>query len=313
VPLAGRSVPAPDALHAISVQGLSKSYGGTPVVDGLSFAVPAGVVCALLGPNGAGKTTTVECLSGFRTPDAGTVRVLGLDPLADRDAVVARLGIMLQEGGAYQAATPAELVRLYARFHADPLEPADLLARVGLADVAGRRYRILSGGQKQRVNLALALVGRPEVVILDEPTAGMDPQARQNTWELVRGLRDDGVTVLLTTHYMDEAERLADLVVVIDHGRLLAMDTPAALVAAGEDRVLVTTTAQVSAAELAAAVGAPVAPDGTGRYLVEAGADAIPTISAWFAERGLPLTGVTSGGGGLEEAFLRMVGRQARS
>jgi ABC-2 type transport system ATP-binding protein len=313
VPLAGRSVPAPDALHAISVQGLSKSYGGTPVVDGLSFAVPAGVVCALLGPNGAGKTTTVECLSGFRTPDAGTVRVLGLDPLADRDAVVARLGIMLQEGGAYQAATPAELVRLYARFHADPLEPADLLARVGLADVAGRRYRILSGGQKQRVNLALALVGRPEVVILDEPTAGMDPQARQDTWELVRGLRDDGVTVLLTTHYMDEAERLADLVVVIDHGRLLAMDTPAALVAAGEDRVLVTTTAQVSAAELAAAVGAPVAPDGTGRYLVEAGADAIPTISAWFAERGLPLTGVTSGGGGLEEAFLRMVGRQARS
>jgi ABC-2 type transport system ATP-binding protein len=313
VPLAGRPVPAPDARHAISVQGLSKSYGGTPVVDGLSFAVPAGVVCALLGPNGAGKTTTVECLSGFRTPDAGTVRVLGLDPLADRDAVVARLGIMLQEGGAYQAATPAELVRLYARFHADPLEPADLLARVGLADVAGRRYRILSGGQKQRVNLALALVGRPEVVILDEPTAGMDPQARQNTWELVRGLRDDGVTVLLTTHYMDEAERLADLVVVIDHGRLLAMDTPAALVAAGEDRVLVTTTAQVSAAELAAAVGAPVAPDGTGRYLVEAGADAIPTISAWFAERGLPLTGVTSGGGGLEEAFLRMVGRQARS
>jgi ABC-2 type transport system ATP-binding protein len=313
VPLAGRPVPAPDARHAISVQGLSKSYGGTPVVDGLSFAVPAGVVCALLGPNGAGKTTTVECLSGFRTPDAGTVRVLGLDPLADRDAVVARLGIMLQEGGAYQAATPAELVRLYARFHADPLEPADLLARVGLADVAGRRYRILSGGQKQRVNLALALVGRPEVVILDEPTAGMDPQARQDTWELVRGLRDDGVTVLLTTHYMDEAERLADLVVVIDHGRLLAMDTPAALVAAGEDRVLVTTTAQVSAAELAAAVGAPVAPDGTGRYLVEAGADAIPTISAWFAERGLPLTGVTSGGGGLEEAFLRMVGRQARS
>ena len=298
---------------AIRVRDLRKSYDGTPVVDGLSFDVPGGSVFALLGPNGAGKTTTVECLEGFRRPDGGEVAVLGLDPWRDRDALVARMGVMLQEGGVHQAATPREVLQLFARFYRAPLDPDALLETVGLAAVAGRRYRVLSGGQKQRLNLALALVGRPRVVVLDEPTAGMDPQARQATWDLVRGLRDDGVTVLLTTHFMDEAERLADQVAVIDRGRLLALDSPAALVAdAGGDRLLVLTPAAVDAAALAAAVGAAVEEDGRGRLLVHAGPEAIPAVTAWFAARGLPLTGVSAAGGGLEDVFLRLTGKAVR-
>jgi len=298
---------------AIRVRDLRKVYGGTPAVDGLSFDVPAGSVFALLGPNGAGKTTTVECIEGFRRPDGGSVEVLGFDPWRDRDALVARMGVMLQEGGVHQATTPREVLRTHARFYRAPLDPDELLETVGLTAVAGRRYRTLSGGQKQRLNLALALVGRPRVVVLDEPTAGMDPQARQATWDLVRGLRADGVTVLLTTHFMDEAERLADRVAVIDHGRLLALDSPAALVAdAPQDRLLVQTPAAVDAAALAAAVGAPIEEDGSGRLLVHAGPEAIPAVTAWFAEQGLPLTGVSAAGGGLEDVFLRLTGRQVR-
>jgi len=298
---------------AIEVRGLVKRYDGTAVVDGLDLEVPAGLVCALLGPNGAGKTTTVECLEGFRRPDEGTVWVLGLDPVADRDALVPRLGVMLQEGRAYQAASPREMLRLWASLYRQPADVGDLLAAVGLdGRPARQRVRTLSGGQKQRLNLALALVGRPEVVLLDEPTAGMDPAARQATWELVRGLRDDGTTVLLTTHFMDEAERLADVVAVIDRGRLLAFDSPAALVAGGAgNRVLVTTPASVDVAELSSGVAAPVRADGVGRYVVEAGPESIARISVWFAEHDLPLTGVTAAGGGLEDAFLRLTGRDA--
>jgi len=295
------------------VRRLVKTYGDRRVVDEVSFAVGAGQVCALLGPNGAGKTTTVECIEGFRRANHGEVRVLGLDPWRERPALVPRLGVMLQEGGAYLAASPQELLRLYARFYASPAPVGELLDQVGLTAVAAQRFRTLSGGQKQRLNLALALVGRPEVLVLDEPTAGMDPQARHATWDLVRDLRDRGTTVLLTTHFMDEAERLADLVGVLDHGRLLALDSPAALIA-GEsaDRVLVTTTAEVDAGALASAVGAAVHPDGTGRYLVDAGPQAIAAISAWFAGQELPLTGICAGEGGLEEVFLRLTGEQVR-
>ena len=292
------------------MRDLVKRYGDRRVVDQVSFDVPPGSVLALLGMNGAGKTTTVECIEGFREPDGGEVRVLGLDPRRDRDAVVARMGVMLQEGGAYQAATPQELLGLYARFYPSPRPVGELLALVGLEQVAGTRYRSLSGGERQRLNLALALVGRPEVVILDEPTAGMDPQARRATWEHVRGLRDGGAAVLLTTHFMEEAERLADTVAVIDQGKLLALDTPAALIASSApNRLLVTTPAVIDPAALAAAISAPVAVEAVGRLAVEAGPDAIPLVSAWFAEQGLPLTGVSAGGGGLEDAFLRLTAR----
>jgi ABC-2 type transport system ATP-binding protein len=295
----------------IEVADLVKQYGDRRVVDGISFTVGRGSVLALLGVNGAGKTTTVECVEGFRRPDAGAVRVLGLDPIRDRNTVVARMGVMLQEGGAYQAATPREMLALYAHFYPNPRPVAELLEVTGLAAVARSRYRTLSGGERQRLNLALALVGRPDVVILDEPTAGMDPQARRATWEHVRGLRDDGAAVLLTTHFMEEAERLADTVAVIDQGRLLALDTPAALVAASAPRrVLVTTPATVDVAALAAAVSARVTVESAGRLAVEAGPDAIPAVSAWFAEQGLPLTGVSAGGGGLEDVFLRLTSKE---
>jgi ABC-2 type transport system ATP-binding protein len=298
----------------IVVRGLVKIYGERRVVDEVSFEVPRGSVLALLGVNGAGKTTTVECIEGFRDPDAGEVRVLGLDPRRDRDEVVARMGVMLQEGGAYQSATPQEMLALYARFYSRPRPVGELLELVGLEQVASARYRSLSGGERQRLNLALALVGRPEVVILDEPTAGMDPQARRAAWEHIRVLRDEGAAVLLTTHFMEEAERLADTVAVIDHGRLLALDTPAALVASSApNRLLVTTPAAVDPAALAAAVGAPVTVEGAGRLTVAAGADAIPVVSAWFAEHGLPLTGVSAAGGGLEDVFLRLTAREAES
>lgn len=214
---------------AIAVEGLVKRYGARTVVSGVSFEVDAGQVVCLLGRNGAGKTTTVECIEGFRSPDAGAVRVLGADPVRDRSAVAHRMGVMLQEGGAYQAATPREMLRLYSglfprtRAIAEVLEVTDLTAR------ADDRFRTLSGGEKQRVNLALAIIGCPEVLFLDEPTAGMDPAARRRTWQLVEHLRDDGTAVLLTTHALDEAERLANRIGVLDGGRLLAFGSPEAV------------------------------------------------------------------------------------
>jgi ABC-2 type transport system ATP-binding protein len=294
---------------AVAVERLTKRYGGRTAVDAVSLRVDAGTVVALLGPNGAGKTTTVECIAGFRTPDAGRVRVLGADPRADRHKVMARMGVMLQEGGAYQAATPREMLRLYAALYPNPLDSDALLERLGLVEAARRRIRTLSGGQKQRLNLALALVGQPSVLLLDEPTAGMDPQARHDAWDLVRTLRDDGLAILLTTHFMDEAERLADVVAVIDGGRLCAIDSPAALVAADTragGRLLLTTPEDLDAAGLAAGVGAAVTSDGAGRWLLEAGPEAIPRVSAWFAERSLTLTGISVNSPNLEDVFLRL-------
>lgn len=293
---------------AVEVVDLVKRYDGRPVVDGVTLTVQPGSVVALLGPNGAGKTTTVECIEGFRRPDAGTVRVLGHDPVRQRDQVVARLGAMLQEGGAYQSSTPREMLRLHGRYYANPLDTEELLERVGLGGTSARtRHRNLSGGQKQRLNLALALVGRPRVALLDEPTSGMDPQARHDAWALIRELRDDGVAVLLTTHFMDEAERLADMVAVIDRGRLVAHDSPSRLLAGADPgRLLVTTPVEVDMDALAAAVGARAERDGQGRLIIHAGAAAIPTVTAWFAANGLPVTGVTADAGGLENVVLRL-------
>jgi len=216
---------------ALDVVGLVKSYGGRRVVDELSLQVRPGTVLALLGPNGAGKTTTVEVCQGFRSPDAGTVRVLGLSP---RDpALRPRIGVMPQAGGAYPGLRCGEMLHLVAAYAAHPLDPDDLLERLGLQEVARTAYRRLSGGQQQRLSLALAVVGRPELVFLDEPTAGLDPQARHATWELVEALRADGVTTVLTTHLLDEAERLADDVVVVDHGRVVAAGTVQELTSRG--------------------------------------------------------------------------------
>src|SRR6478752_6161821 len=211
---------------AISVAGLVKHYGPTRAVDGLSFEVARGEVFGLLGPNGAGKTTTVETLEGYRDPDAGTVRVLGLDPVRDAPALRPRIGVMLQSGGVYSGARADEMLRHMAKLHAHPLDVDTLIERLGLGSCGRTSYRRLSGGQQQRLALAMAVVGRPELVFLDEPTAGLDPQARRATWDLIRDLRRDGVTVILTTHYMDEAEQLADDVAIIDAGRVIAQGSP---------------------------------------------------------------------------------------
>lgn len=297
---------------AISVSDLVKAYGSRCVVDGVTFRVAPGSLTALLGPNGAGKTTVSECIGGFRRPDSGQVRVLGRDPLKDRNQVTAGLGVMLQEGGAYQAATPREMLSLYARFHPDSPGPDTLLGIVGLSDRANTRFRRLSGGQKQRLNLALALVGQPRVLVLDEPTAAMDPQGRELTWQLLRALRDDGVGVLFTTHDLREAERLADRVLVLDRGRVVADDTPSQLAAAWDhNRILVTTSAAIDAADLSRSLGVRVDPDGDGRWLLSAGSSSIPEITSWFSRRGHLLTSVSVAGTDLESVFARLTQKDA--
>jgi ABC-2 type transport system ATP-binding protein len=209
----------------VRVDRLVKRYDGYPVVDRVSLTVRPGEILALLGPNGAGKTTTVEIIEGYRAPDEGTVRVFGLDPRTHGSRIKPRLGLMLQNGELYSQIRVREAVKLFAAFYPLPLEPHALLHQVGLENVAGRRYRTLSGGERQRLNLALALVGRPELVILDEPTSAMDAAARHGTWELLRELRERGATILLTTHLLEEAEQLADRIAILNHGRLVASGT----------------------------------------------------------------------------------------
>ncbi len=292
-----------------------KTYAGRRAVDGISFSVARGETFALLGPNGAGKTTTMEILEGYRPADAGTVRVLGLDPQREGARLRPRLGVMLQEGGLYRAITPREALRLFASYYAAPADPDALLALVGLADAARVRYRRLSGGQKQRLALALALIGRPELLFLDEPTAGMDPQARVATWELVRQLKAAGVTVLLTTHYLEEAERLADRVAIIDHGRLVALGSPTALTRGDATRVQFRAEPGL---DLAALRGLPSAADAAepqpGVYALEtrAAADLLVELTTWLRERNVVPTEVRVGEASLEDVFLRLTGRELR-
>lgn len=217
-------------MNVIEVTDLKKRYGSHAAVDGVSFSVEEGEIFGILGPNGAGKTTTVESIAGIRTPDGGTIRVLGLDPQRDRDRVRAIVGVQLQESELPDRVTVAEAVELFASFYADAADPTQLIDDLGLTEKRDTQYRRLSGGQKQRLSIALALVGQPKVAILDELSTGLDPQARRETWKLIESIRDRGVTVLLVTHLMEEAERLADRVAVIAGGRIVAIDTPAGII-----------------------------------------------------------------------------------
>ena len=219
---------------ALALDNVVKSYGDVNAVDGLSFRVNRGEILCLLGPNGAGKTTTIDMCEGFTKPTSGRIEVLGLDPSRHPDAVRSRIGIMLQGGGSYSGIKVHEMLKLSASYNQNPLDPDWLLDALGLDGVATNTYRRLSGGQQQRLSLALAIIGRPELVFLDEPTAGMDAQSRLAVWDLIRALRSDGVTVVLTTHLMDEAESLSDHVVIIDHGKLVASGTTSDLMASTE-------------------------------------------------------------------------------
>ncbi|MFK8911615.1 ABC transporter ATP-binding protein [Streptomyces sp. YS-3] len=214
----------------IEVSALRKTYGRATAVDGVTFAVEEGEIFGVLGPNGAGKTTTVECVEGLRVPDGGTVRVAGFDPVADRAEVTRVLGAQLQEGELQPKLTVREALDLYAAFYPAPADWRPLAERLGLGDRLGVRFAKLSGGQKQRLFIALALIGRPRVVVLDELTTGLDPHARRDTWELIEDIRRGGVTVLLVTHFMEEAQRLCDRIAVIDRGRVVALDTPSGLI-----------------------------------------------------------------------------------
>ncbi|WP_144123714.1 ABC transporter ATP-binding protein [Catellatospora sichuanensis] len=218
-------------MTVIEVNGLTKRYGDRTVVDGVSFTVAEGEIFGILGENGAGKTTTVECISGLRTPDSGTISVLGMDAHTDREQLRRLIGVQLQESQLQDRLRVGEAMQLYASFYPDPADWRELVAAVGLNEQVRMPYAKLSGGQKQRLSIALALIGNPRVAILDELTTGLDPRARRETWKLIRQIRDRGVTVLLVTHFMDEAERLCDRLAVLDGGRIVALDTPAALIA----------------------------------------------------------------------------------
>ncbi|MCL4545982.1 MAG: ABC transporter ATP-binding protein [Chloroflexi bacterium] len=303
---------------AIVVDSLVKCYSGQEVVASLSFTVRRGEVFALLGPNGAGKTTTVEILEGYCPADAGAVHVLGLNPRREARALKQRIGVVLQQGGIYPQATPQEMLSLFARFYAHPARVDELLELAGLVQVARTRFRRLSGGQQRRLALALALVGNPDLVFLDEPTSGMDPQGRQLTWQIVSQLRERGVTVLLTTHYMEEAQRLADHIAIIDHGKLLAFGTPRELLRGTSDTTTVVRLRlphalppeQLRALSLVRTVREL---DKGGYQLeVENPAAALAELTAWLRDHQVVLDDLRVGQVTLEDVFLQLTGRDLR-
>jgi ABC-2 type transport system ATP-binding protein len=303
--------PSTTAYPAVEVKDLVKTYSGRAVVDHLTFSVQSGEVFALLGPNGAGKTTTVEILEGYRRADAGSIRVLGLDPAREASQLKPKIGLMPQQGGLFPQITPSEALRLFAAFYSNSEDPDAMLDRFQLREVARTRFRHLSGGQKQRLSLGLALIGKPRLVFLDEPTAAMDPQARRGTWGMIRSLREHGTTVLLTTHFMDEAEQLANRVAIVDRGRLVALDSPAGLRQAVSNEFRFTTQPAVSEMAVAAALHLPstaVALEDDGTLIVRARPSParIAELTAWLAARDVLLTELRAGGRSLEEAFLTL-------
>lgn len=294
---------------AVRVRDLVIRRGEITAVDSVSFTATRSTVTALLGPNGAGKTSTVEHLEGYLPRESGEVSVLGEDPMRARGALAGRVGIMLQHGGIPNAVRPAELLRQYASFFPDPEDPEELLDRIGLAARARTPYRRLSGGEQQRLSLALALVGRPELLFLDEPTAGVDLEGRDLIRSLVRQQAAEGRTVLLTTHDLAEAEQLCDQVLIVDRGRLVASGTPAELVsaAAGED-LRFGAPAGLDTTSIAGAVGAAVLEVSPGQYRVEAPPDPalVAAVTAWLAEAGVPLQDLRAGRQTLEDVFRRL-------
>ena len=302
---------------AVRVDGLVKRYGGVTAVDGLSMSVPSYQVTAILGPNGAGKTTTIECCEGFRHPDGGSITVLGVDPSKASAQLYPRIGVMLQAGGIYPSVRAEDILRHTARLYAAPLDPGMLIERLGLGGARRTTYRRLSGGQQQRLSLAMAVVGRPELVFLDEPTSGLDPQARRATWELVRELRADGVTVVLTTHLMDEAEELADEVVIIDHGRVVAAGSPHELTRAGAEgslRFEGPPGLDLESMRRALPVGSVASEDAPGTYAVrgQAGPHLLAAVTGWCAAKDVMPRALEADRRSLEDVFLELTGHAMR-
>ena len=302
---------------ALEIHDLVKRYRDTTAVAGLTLRAERSEVTAILGPNGAGKTTTIETCEGYRRADSGTVRVLGLDPVADAAELRARVGVMLQNGGVPTTARAGEYLRVMASFYARPLDPVALLEVVGLTSSARTPYKQLSGGQQQRLGLASAVIGRPELVFLDEPTAGLDPQARHATWELIEGLRAGGTSVILATHYMEEAERLADQVVIVDHGTVVACGPPAGLTGS-DGQLRFRAEPGLDLAGLLAAIppGAIAKESPAGHYLLEVAERVDPqliaSVTAWCAEHGVLTRDLQIESRTLEDLFLELTGRELR-
>jgi ABC-2 type transport system ATP-binding protein len=306
------------AVPAVEIAGLVKRYGKTTAVDGLSLTAALGAVTGILGPNGAGKTTTIEICEGYRRPDGGSVRVLGLDPVRDAGALRPRVGVMLQSGGIPPSVPAADYLSLLSRFHTRPVDTAVLLDMVGLTPVARTAYKRLSGGQQQRLSLAAAVIGRPELVFLDEPTAGMDPQARHATWELIGQLRTAGVSVILTTHFMEEAERLCDHVVIIDRGQLVAEGTPGQLTGTvGQLRFRAEPGLDIESLLAALPPGSAAKESPAGHYVIEVRGSVDPlllaSVTAWCAERRVLANSLRIENRTLEDVFLELTGKELRA
>jgi ABC-2 type transport system ATP-binding protein len=302
---------------AVEVTDLVMRYRGKTAVDHLSLTIEPGSVVAILGPNGAGKTTTVETCEGFRRPQLGSVRVFGLDPIGDARMLRPRVGVMLQSGGAWSGVRATEMLRHVASLYAHPLDIELLVDRLALGSCGRTPYRRLSGGEQQRLGLATAIVGRPELIFLDEPTAGLDPQARRASWDLIGDLNNAGVTVVLTTHYMEEAERLATVVHIVDHGTVIASGSPAQLVSTGSpDLISFRARSGLDTDALAAALpGASASRGSDGRYEVRTlvTPDSVAAVAAWCAKHDVLIHDLSFGQRTLEDVFLELTGRELRS
>ena len=303
------------AASVISVAGLSKQYGALRAVDAVSLDVRQGEIFGLIGPNGAGKTTTMECIEGLRDPDAGSVSVLGLDPRHDTAALLPRIGVQLQEAQLQKRITVREAIDLWSALYRTRVDGYQLLAQLGLGGKSSARFMTLSGGQKQRLFIALALINDPEVVFLDELTTGLDPQARRAIWELVRGIRERGKTVFLTTHLMEEAERLCDRVAIIDHGRIVDIDSPAGLVRRHcPERTLVIDTDDAGAAGALGAVAgvASAVREGPSVIVRAQAVDVMTGVIRCLADRRIAVTDFRTIVPTLEDVFLKLTGHSVR-
>ncbi len=299
----------------VEVDDLRKVYDGRAVVDGVSFTVTEGEIFGILGPNGAGKTTTVECIEGLRTPDRGRIRVLGLDPRVDGARLRHVLGAQLQESKLQDRIKVWEALDLYSSFYADPVDWVDLLELLDLSGQRDATFRTLSGGQKQRLSIALALVGRPRVAVLDELTTGLDPQARRDTWTLIEQVRDTGVTILLVTHFMEEAERLCDRLAIIDRGRIVALDSPADLISrvADEQRLRFVPSAPLDEV-LLSALDEVTAVTRDGRHVVVTGSgNVVHAVTALLAREQVVAGELRIEQQTLDDAFVALTGRPLAS
>ncbi|MGJ5891386.1 ATP-binding cassette domain-containing protein [Streptomyces niveiscabiei] len=293
-------------MPVIEVTDLRKTYGAHRAVDGVSFAVEEGEIFGVLGPNGAGKTTTVECVEGLRVPDGGRVRVAGLDPVAEHEKVAQLLGAQLQQSELQAKLTVREALELYASFYTRPADWRPLAERLGLAGKLTTRFAKLSGGQQQRLFIALALIGNPRVVVLDELTTGLDPRARRDTWELIEDIRANGVTVLLVTHFMEEAQRLCDRIAVIDKGRVAALDTPAGLIrrSAGATVISFTPSAPLDEGDLAALPGLASVEHRDGRLTLSGTDETVNAVITLLARRHVTAHQLRVTDATLDDAFL---------